>query len=77
MAQVIESEFYVHSHVDHIGRLLSALGWNPQKPQRRAVERDDPKRVSFIARLHSINGEEPELPTQSVIDPIIADLEAA
>ena len=41
VAQVIESEFDVHYHVDHIGRLLRALGWSPQKPQRRAIERDE------------------------------------
>lgn len=26
--------------MDHIGRLLRSLGWTPQKPQRRAFERD-------------------------------------
>jgi transposase len=24
-----------------MGRLLRSLGWSPQKPQRRAVERDE------------------------------------
>ena len=51
--------------------------WTIDAELARQEERDDPKRVSFIARLHSINGEEPELPTQEAIDPIIADLEAA
>ena len=29
------------SQVDHVGRLLRDLGWSPQKPQRRAVKRDE------------------------------------
>lgn len=41
VAQVIAEHFAVTYHVDHIGRLLRTLGWSPQKPQRRAVERDE------------------------------------
>lgn len=41
VARLIEHRFRVHYHVDHIGRLLHALGWSPQKPARRAVERDE------------------------------------
>lgn len=41
VAQVIQSRFGVSYHVDHIGRLLHGLGWSPQKPERRAVERDE------------------------------------
>lgn len=41
VAQVIKKEFGVGYHVDHICRLLHALGWSPQKPERRAVERDE------------------------------------
>ena len=41
VGQVIHKTFGVHYHVDHIGRLLHALGWSPQKPQRRAIERDE------------------------------------
>ncbi len=40
VAQVIEQRFGVRYHVDHIGRLLHGLGWSPQKPERRALERD-------------------------------------
>jgi transposase len=40
IAQIISQNFGVHYHVDHIGRLLRSLGWSPQKPQRRAIERD-------------------------------------
>jgi transposase len=41
IAQVISHNFGVHYHVDHIGRLLRSLGWSPQKPQRKAIERDE------------------------------------
>lgn len=39
--EVIRRTFGVSYHVDHIGRLLHALGWSPQKPQRKAIERDE------------------------------------
>ena len=41
VAAVIEKEFRVSYHVDHIGRLLRSMGWTPQKPERRARERDE------------------------------------
>src|SRR3989304_727390 len=41
VAQLIKDRFGPRYHVDHIGRLLHALGWSPQKPQRRAGERDE------------------------------------
>lgn len=41
VAQLITERFGVDYHVDHIGRLLHSLGWNPQKPARRAIERDE------------------------------------
>lgn len=41
VAQVIQKRFGVGYHVDHIGRLLHGLGWSPQKPERRAVERNE------------------------------------
>ncbi len=41
VADLIERRFGVEYHVDHVGRLLHALGWSPQKPERRARERDE------------------------------------
>lgn len=41
VAQVIAEHFGVEYHVDHIGRLLRGMGWSPQKPTRRAAERDE------------------------------------
>lgn len=41
VAKLIRDRFGVSYHVDHVGRLLRGLGWSPQKPQRRAIERDE------------------------------------
>lgn len=41
VAAWIRRRFGVRYHVDHIGRLLRSLGWSPQKPERRARERDE------------------------------------
>lgn len=50
IAEVIRREFAVDYHVDHVVRLLHGLGWSPQKPQRRAVERDEKAIRSWIKR---------------------------
>ncbi len=39
--QVIEAQFGTRYHVDHVCRLLHSLGFTPQKPARRAAERDE------------------------------------
>jgi transposase len=41
VAAVIARHFGVRYHPDHVGRLLHALGWTPQKPERRALQRDE------------------------------------
>lgn len=41
IADVIEAQFDVTYHPDHVGRLLHRLGWTPQKPERRALQRDE------------------------------------
>jgi transposase len=41
IAKVIEWEFGVRYHKDHVGRMLKGLGWTPQQPIRRAIQRDD------------------------------------
>lgn len=41
IAALIEREFKVRFHRAHVGRLLADLGWSCQKPERRAVERDE------------------------------------
>ena len=41
VAVVIRQEFGVRYHPDHVGRLLRTAGWSPQKPIRRATQRDE------------------------------------
>ena len=41
VASVIEREFKVKLHRAHVGRVLSDLGWSCQKPERRALQRDE------------------------------------
>src|SRR6266436_9360266 len=41
VAWVIEEEFGVTYHKDHVGRLLQELHWTPQVPIRRAIQRDE------------------------------------
>jgi transposase len=41
VAQVIEEEFGVRYNKGHVSRLLKALGWTPQVPITRAVQRDE------------------------------------
>lgn len=41
VAEHIERSFGVRYHVDHVCRLLHAMKWSPQKPVRKAVERDE------------------------------------
>lgn len=39
--QVIEKKFGIHYHQNYISRLLHDLGWSVQKPETRALERDE------------------------------------
>jgi transposase len=41
IAKVIEWEFGVRYHKDHVGRILKGLHWTPQQPIKRAIQRDD------------------------------------
>ena len=41
VAKVIEWELGVRYHKGHVGRLLKDLGWTPQQPVRRAIQRDE------------------------------------
>lgn len=42
IATVIHREFGVRVHRAHVSRVLTALDWSCQKPERRAMERDEP-----------------------------------
>jgi len=41
VASVVRKRFGVRYHPDHVGRLLHQMGWSAQKPERRALERDE------------------------------------
>ena len=41
VVEVIRRRFRVSYHASHISRLLRSLGFSPQKPERRAQERDE------------------------------------
>ena len=41
IARVIERELGVDYHPAHVSRILADLGWSCQKPERRALERDE------------------------------------
>jgi transposase len=41
VAEVIEEHFGVGYHYCHVWKLLASLGWSCQKPERRALQRDE------------------------------------
>jgi transposase len=41
IAEVVQRAFGVRFHRAQVGRLLHRLGWSCQKPERRALERDE------------------------------------
>jgi transposase len=48
IAEVIKKRFRVVYDRDHVGRLMHRLGWSHQKPQKRALERDEEKIRRFL-----------------------------
>jgi transposase len=48
--QVIEREFGVVYHQNYISRLLDDLGWSVQKPDSRAMERDEDLIRAWLSR---------------------------
>jgi transposase len=48
IAEVIRKRFRVEYHRDHVGRLMHRLGWSHQKPQKRALERNEGKIRKFL-----------------------------
>jgi len=41
IAALIERRLGVRYHRNHVGKLLHQLGWSHQKPERRAIQRDE------------------------------------
>jgi len=54
IADVIEREFGVRYHRDHIGKLLRRCGWTYQKPVRRASQRDEAAIAAWKARFADV-----------------------
>lgn len=48
VAEVISKKFRIRYHRDHVGRLLHALGWSHQKPQKKALERNKAEIRRFV-----------------------------
>lgn len=48
VAEIVSHRFGVDYHPGHVARLLHGLGWSPQKPQRRAIERDDERVQTWV-----------------------------
>lgn len=48
VAAWVERRFGIRYHPDHVCRLLHALGFTPQKPTRRAVERDEEAIATWV-----------------------------
>ncbi len=48
--QVIKREFGVDYHQNYISRLLGDLGWSVQKPDPRAIERDEEMIQAWLRR---------------------------
>jgi len=41
MARLIKRHFHIRYHPGHVWKILRALGWSCQKPERRAIQRDE------------------------------------
>ena len=41
VAELIRKKFSIDYHFTHVARILYALDWSPQKPERRALERSE------------------------------------
>lgn len=41
IADVIKKEFHVDYHPSHVWKILGNMGWSCQRPERRAMERDE------------------------------------
>jgi transposase len=48
VAALIDNKFGINFHRSHVWRILRELGWTPQKPERRAIERDEKGIERFI-----------------------------
>ena len=50
IAELIKRTFGVQYHRDHVGRLMHTLGWSHQKPEARALQRDEARITEWKRR---------------------------
>ena len=50
LADLSKKEFGVQYHFNHVGKILSRMGWSPQRPEKRAIERDDKRIRQWVKR---------------------------
>ena len=50
IADLIKREFGVDYHFNHVGKILAQMGWSPQRPEKRAIERDDKRIQNWIKK---------------------------
>lgn len=48
IVKVIYRLFKVRYHSAHVSKILHAMGWSPQKPERRAKERDEKAIANWV-----------------------------
>lgn len=48
VAKLIEREFGVRYHYNHVGKLLHAMGFTSQKPRRVAREKDEDRKRAWL-----------------------------
>lgn len=49
--EVIQDQFGVEYHIDHLGRVMALLNLTRQKPKLRAVERDEKEIKRFVTEV--------------------------
>lgn len=62
--ETIRRKFGITYHVDHVCRLLHTLGFTPQKPERKAVERDEKEIKNWVRRTWPRIKKKPKKPAQ-------------
>lgn len=50
IAELIKKEFGVEYHFNHVGKILAQMGWSPQRPEKRAIERDDRRIQDWVKK---------------------------
>ena len=48
IAELVKREFGVDYHFNHVGKILARMGWSPQRPEKRAIGRDERRIKSWV-----------------------------